>query len=488
MQLQFAADMFGENALATCAGFYLLGTCVGSFLNVLALRSLQEQSIIWPPSYCPRCKHGLSPFDNIPVISWLLLRGKCRYCSEPIHWQYPVVEVITGIVFAAIAFEFLVLQVNVPLSFSTAIYNSAQEFRGEIGQQPDMLMWMGAVFQGKAPDLFANIQAAHALTVPNAVMPLPDFQKYGLALECFVFASVLIAVTVTDFKEKLIPHEITYPAMIIGIAFSTIVRGDFFGTMTGIGASYIIFDFMAFYGLKIYLATHPELTEEPLAEEEAKVDRPKGTSESAAPSEESKNSGVAEITESAEVTAEAVLGSKSQSDSKQEEGGTNLASVGNGTAGDTAADSDNEQIEVMGGGDAVLSAVMAAYLGWRLLILALVIGFIVGTVQGIALLLREMACAGLIKQCFVKSATWASALFLLFTGMTLAMYCSVGGANIKDVLQPALNTGFLGGIGGALLGTVMVGSKVSKPFPFGPALACGGLIAMFLIPYWLLFY
>ena len=255
MQLQFASDVFGSNPIASCAGFYILGNCVGSFLNVLALRSLKEQSVIWPPSYCPNCQHRLSPLDNVPVISWLLLRGKCRYSSAPIHWQYPVVEVVTGIIFASIAFEFLVLQINVPSNFTEKIWSAVPMWRDRTAQ-PDILLWLGAVFQGHAPDLFAYIQNAHALTAP-AVIPLPDFQKYGLALHCFIFASVLIAVTVTDFKEKLIPHEITYPAMIVGILLSTVVRGDFFGTMTGIGASYIIFDFMAFYGLKIYLATHP---------------------------------------------------------------------------------------------------------------------------------------------------------------------------------------------------------------------------------------
>ena len=70
------------------------------------------------------------------------------------------------------------------------------------------------------------------------------------------FACTLIAITVTDFKEKLIPHEITYPSMLIGIAFSALVRQDLLGAMAGIGASYILFDFLAFYGLKVYLHMH----------------------------------------------------------------------------------------------------------------------------------------------------------------------------------------------------------------------------------------
>jgi prepilin signal peptidase PulO-like enzyme (type II secretory pathway) len=80
----------------------VLGFTVGSFLNVLALRSLSEESLLWPPSKCPRCQHPLSPLDNIPLLSYLLLRGKCRYCQGEISWQYPAVEAFTGLTFVAI--------------------------------------------------------------------------------------------------------------------------------------------------------------------------------------------------------------------------------------------------------------------------------------------------------------------------------------------------------------------------------------------------
>jgi leader peptidase (prepilin peptidase)/N-methyltransferase len=76
----------------------VLGLAVGSFLNVVIYRLPRGESIAHPPSRCPRCGNRLAWFDNVPVLSWLVLRGRCRRCSEPISIQYPIVETITAIV------------------------------------------------------------------------------------------------------------------------------------------------------------------------------------------------------------------------------------------------------------------------------------------------------------------------------------------------------------------------------------------------------
>ncbi len=113
----------------------VFGLLVGSFLNVVILRLPRRLEHEWrsqarellatdasheaqvsedtaPPdlvftsSHCPHCKHALSPFDNIPLLSWLALRGRCRYCKAPISWQYPLVELLTALASAAIAWKF----------------------------------------------------------------------------------------------------------------------------------------------------------------------------------------------------------------------------------------------------------------------------------------------------------------------------------------------------------------------------------------------
>ena len=79
----------------------IFGLSVGSFLNVCIHRLPLRQSLMYPPSRCPRCETALKPYDNIPVVSYLVLRGRCRACGAPISLRYPLIEVTTGAVFLA---------------------------------------------------------------------------------------------------------------------------------------------------------------------------------------------------------------------------------------------------------------------------------------------------------------------------------------------------------------------------------------------------
>jgi leader peptidase (prepilin peptidase)/N-methyltransferase len=80
------------------AAVSIVGLCFGSFLNVCILRLPKEQSLLRPPSTCPQCGQRIAWFDNIPVVSWLALRGKCRHCGAPISLQYPLIELLVGLV------------------------------------------------------------------------------------------------------------------------------------------------------------------------------------------------------------------------------------------------------------------------------------------------------------------------------------------------------------------------------------------------------
>src|SRR5690242_7308270 len=101
----------------TVIGLVVLGLCLGSFVNALVWRlheqeelkiakpkgwrkRLRELSIMRGRSMCPHCRYQLAVVDLVPVVSWLSLRGKCRYCSKPIGWQYPVVEAGVAVLFA----------------------------------------------------------------------------------------------------------------------------------------------------------------------------------------------------------------------------------------------------------------------------------------------------------------------------------------------------------------------------------------------------
>jgi leader peptidase (prepilin peptidase) / N-methyltransferase len=86
--------------MAFTAFAFLFGLLIGSFLNVCILRIPREESIVLPASHCPACGAGIKPYDNIPVLSWLILRGRCRKCKASISAQYPAVELLTGLLFA----------------------------------------------------------------------------------------------------------------------------------------------------------------------------------------------------------------------------------------------------------------------------------------------------------------------------------------------------------------------------------------------------
>ncbi len=85
---------------------FLIGLIIGSFLNVCIVRLPRGRSVVMPPSHCPRCKTPIRFYDNIPLVSFLILRGKCRSCGEPISWRYPAVELLNGLLYLWVVHEF----------------------------------------------------------------------------------------------------------------------------------------------------------------------------------------------------------------------------------------------------------------------------------------------------------------------------------------------------------------------------------------------
>jgi leader peptidase (prepilin peptidase) / N-methyltransferase len=84
------------------AFFFVFGTIIGSFLNVVIYRVPRKMSVAWPASHCPMCNHPIRWYHNVPVFGWLWLRGRCRDCGAKVSSRYPLVEFAVGLVFAAI--------------------------------------------------------------------------------------------------------------------------------------------------------------------------------------------------------------------------------------------------------------------------------------------------------------------------------------------------------------------------------------------------
>lgn len=291
-----------------------------------------------------------------------------------------------------------------------------------------------------------------ALTALSFIIIVRTFGTDWYGWGMLFFISTLITVSITDFQEKLIPHEITYPAILVGIVFSISIRHDIWSTLAGIGISYIFFDFLAFYGLKVYLWLHkPRFSLErrqplPLSAEPQIVPKPPNIS------------GARIRLMSLEPTYLARKTFRKSLLSDKEP----LA-----------------EIEVIGGGDAVLSALISAWLGLNRLIYALVLGFIIGTLMGMSYLLHDLHNQGQLKS-LVRPTLIGSITALVFMCLLLSMFALLTHQSL--LTAPFLVFLLIAAALGALFGIVSVSSRVSKPFPFGPALAAGAAAAIFCDP------
>jgi len=94
----------------------MLGLAIGSFLNVVVYRLPRLMSVSRPPSHCPSCDTELGALDNVPVVSWFVLRGRCRHCGVPISPRYPIIELATGLLFAGLALALPSVEPIAPLA------------------------------------------------------------------------------------------------------------------------------------------------------------------------------------------------------------------------------------------------------------------------------------------------------------------------------------------------------------------------------------
>lgn len=148
----------------------------GSFINCILYRLEQNQSFIKGRSYCPHCKHQLGFWDLIPIFSFIFLKAKCRYCQKKISWQYPLIEIITGIIFI---FVYLETKVSIP-------------FIGE-------------------------------MIISKGIEALASF-NYLILFRNLFFSAVLIIIFVYDLKHQLVSEKIVIPAIIIALTFNFFMK------------------------------------------------------------------------------------------------------------------------------------------------------------------------------------------------------------------------------------------------------------------------
>jgi len=150
----------------------VFGLLIGSFLNVCIVRLPKEESVVTPRSHCPNCGHQISWYENIPLLSFLALRGKCRGCGMPISWLYFTIELITGLIFWAMAIlfgpsiEFLKYSVFGALMLALVVI----DLRDRI--LPDELTLAGVIL-GVGFSLLSNVGDGTALWITHSLGPWP---------------------------------------------------------------------------------------------------------------------------------------------------------------------------------------------------------------------------------------------------------------------------------------------------------------------------
>jgi leader peptidase (prepilin peptidase)/N-methyltransferase len=150
--------------------FAILGLCIGSFLNVVIIRIPKEENIAFPASHCVTCNKPLKWYHNIPLFSWLALRGKCAYCHSKISFQYPLIELLSMGIFiiCALKYESYLQIILSAILFSLLLALSAIDFKYKA--VPDVLSIPALFVSLFINDFLPSLQAALILTGAFALL------------------------------------------------------------------------------------------------------------------------------------------------------------------------------------------------------------------------------------------------------------------------------------------------------------------------------
>ena len=202
---------------------FILGMIIGSFLNVVIYRLPREESLIYPASHCPVCNHPLKWYDMIPIFSYVVLHGKCRYCGSKISLRYPIIEAITGLAFMGIGWKYgWSLKFFEYITFSSLLI--AVSFTD--------------IFDGVIPDIIVIPGAVIGLIFSLIQGKVVFFSSlYGLLLMGGFFVLIILVTAGKGMGQG----DVTLGCMIgafLGLKFSvvTLVLSFLFGAIGGITA------------------------------------------------------------------------------------------------------------------------------------------------------------------------------------------------------------------------------------------------------------
>jgi leader peptidase (prepilin peptidase)/N-methyltransferase len=229
--------------------FFLFGIVIGSFLNVCITRIPEGESIVAPVSRCPRCKTPIKPYDNVPILGWLWLRGKCRQCALPISPMYPIIEFLTGAIFVLTYYSFEITLPTFKWLFFACFIIILVVTDLRVRLLPDAVVWPGfglalalatrIPVDGYSDLLFHGYSAPLFVTsVTNALM--------GAALGAFLLWSAAALYKLIRKRDGMGMGDVKMMAMVgafLGVrgAFLTILIGTLLGSLLGIAFILVLF-------------------------------------------------------------------------------------------------------------------------------------------------------------------------------------------------------------------------------------------------------
>ena len=226
---------------------FLLGSVIGSFLNVCILRIPEEVSVVFPGSRCPKCDKPIHWYDNVPVLAWLWLGGKCRACGAPISPMYPLVELATGLLFVACYREFGLTQAAVKWLFFTSLILVLMITDLRVRILPDVVNWpgfaVGLFFSSLVPPndgtaAWLSESFFHRLPSPSVLGLLDGL--LGAAFGSFLLWGVATAYKRVRGREGMGMGDVKMMAMAGAFlgprgSFLTIILGTLLGSLVGAG-------------------------------------------------------------------------------------------------------------------------------------------------------------------------------------------------------------------------------------------------------------
>ena len=182
-----------DEVILICLFVLITGACIGSFLNVVSLRAISKESIVFPPSKCPLCAEPIKWYDNIPIISYLFtFKGKCRNCGGKVSLQYPIIETVTAVLFLAvfIAFGFTVKTLLLLILLSISIVIMITDFR-----------------KNEVYDVHSWILIAAAIVYSLYTKGLDNYAQVAIGLIAGVFAMEAVARLAYYLVRKKVDKE-----------------------------------------------------------------------------------------------------------------------------------------------------------------------------------------------------------------------------------------------------------------------------------------